>query len=181
VNLAAVLPEQFGMLDVLFALGAALYRTAEEMGPGRLERRLYTDLLAGMGESVQQWVEKREAGLALPALAKTLVVLTAGIAGGPGVATAFATIADKALEALSLKRAEATEVERRFKEPPRPAEVLSCLTAIIEAVENTLARKPLLLLADGLDLVAPRQAYQVAQRENILSRASLSRHPCGAA
>jgi hypothetical protein len=168
VDLAAVLPERFGILDVLFALGASLYRTAEEIEPGQLDRHLYTDLIAGMGESVRAWVEKREAGFAVPALAKSLAVLAVGFVAGPGVAASFGNAADKALEALSLKQAEVTEVERRFKEPPRPAEVLRCVTAIIEALENQVARRPLLLLADGLD-VFPRQARPIAEREDILS------------
>jgi hypothetical protein len=169
VNLSEILPGEFGILDVLFALGGALYRTAEEVAPGTVERRLYTDLLAGMGESVKKWVEKNETGLSVPALAKSLAVLVTGFFAGSKAAETLGKAADKAIEALSLKQSEVTEIERRFKDSPRLAEMLRCLRAIIEALENRVAQRPLLLLADGLDLFPPEQTRAVAQREDILS------------
>ena len=96
VDLGAVLPGEFRILDVLFAMGGALsYLTAEEIAPGTLHRRLYTDLLAGMGDSVQKWVEKRESGLSVPALAKSLAVLAVGFVAGPEVADTVGKAADK--------------------------------------------------------------------------------------
>lgn len=169
VDLGRILPHDFGILDVLFALGAALYRAAEEQAPGQLDRRLYTDLVTCMGDSVQKWIEKRDAGIAVPAPAKTLAVLAVGFIGGPGVAATVGKAADKALEALSLKQSETTELERRVKESPRPAEVLLCLTAIIDALENRMPRRPLLLRVDGLDFARPALARDVASREDILS------------
>jgi hypothetical protein len=176
VNLGEILPGDFEILDVLFALGGALYRTAEAIAPGTLARRLYTDLLVSMGEAAQRWVEKEEAGLSVPALAKSLAVLAIGFVAGPGAAETLGKAADRAIEALSLKQSDAVEVERQLTEKPRPAEMLRCLRAIIEALENRVAQRPLLLLADGLDLVPPERARAVAQREDILSAL-----PCRAA
>lgn len=53
VNLGEILPGDFEILDVLFALGGALYRTAEAIAPGTLARRLYTDLLVSMTAEAQ--------------------------------------------------------------------------------------------------------------------------------
>lgn len=177
LDLGSLLPfDEFGIPDVLFALGAGLYRTAESIAPGSVNRGLYTDLVGGLGKSVQKWVEKQEAGLSVPKLAKAAVVLTAGFIAGQQVAEIVERAADKALEALNLNKAEATEVQRQFEEEPRPAEVLRCLTAIIEALENEVAKRPLLILADGLNVARPDRARDVVRREDILSAL-----PCRAA
>lgn len=177
VDLGSLLPfDDFGIPDVLFALGAGLYRTAESLVPGSANRSLYTDLVAGMGKSIHKWVEKHEAGISVPKLAKAAVVLTAGFIAGQQVADLVERLADKALEALNLDKSEAAEIERRYEEEPRPAEVLRCLTAIIEALENKVANRPLLILADGLDLARPDRARDVVMREDILSAL-----PCRAA
>ncbi len=177
VDLGSLLPfDDFGIPDVLFALGAALYRTAESLVPGSVNRGLYTDLVGGMGKSVHKWVEKHEAGISVPKLAKAAVVLTAGFIAGRQVAEIVEGAADKALEALNLNKSEAMEVQRQYEEEPRPAEALRCLTAIIEALENKIASRPLLILADGLDLARPDRARDVVMREDILSAL-----PCRAA
>ncbi|MBI2370673.1 MAG: hypothetical protein HYV08_10655 [Deltaproteobacteria bacterium] len=168
VDLGDVLPETFGILDVLFALGVALYRVGEEVASGQLDRRLYTDLLAGMGNSAQKWVERRQDGLVIPALAKALVLAARSIAPGP-VVDITEKIAERVLDALRVERSESTDIERRLEQEPRPGEVLDCLRAIVEALEHTVARRPLLLLADGLDAFHPDLAFNVARREDILS------------
>jgi hypothetical protein len=149
------------MIDLVFNLGRAIFVAGETVYPGRMDRQLYTDLHYSVGEQTQKWVSRQAATIKVPELIKTGFVLLAGIAGGPGAAKVVDAAGEQAIKAFQLTPEEMDEIQKVVKQPPRLEDVTRSVSAIVQHLENEVARRETLLLVDGLDRLAPNAALDI--------------------
>lgn len=149
------------MMDLLYNLGRAIFVAGEAGFPGGMDRDLYTDLHCSMGKESQKWVSKHAAAIKVPELIKTGFVLLTGIAAGPAAAKIVDAAGEQAIKAFQLTPEEINEVQKTVELSPRLEDVARSVSAIIQHLENEVARRPMLLLVDGLDRLRPDAAQQV--------------------
>lgn len=149
------------MMDLLYNLGRLIFLAGETAFPGGMDRGLYTDLHLSMGKQIQKWVSKRAAKVKVPELIKTGLVLLAGITTGPAAARIVEAAGEKAIKAFELTPEEISEVEKAVTLEPRLEDVARSVSALIQHLENEVARREMLLLVDGLDRLPPNAARDV--------------------
>jgi hypothetical protein len=146
--------DEANSVEVLFLIGAAIYRAAEE-AQLKPDRSRLDDLAEGLETIVQTHTGNKQFKLNLDELLKGMVML-ATFALPSGVAQ-LATKAIDAMRPLSFVSGTDLETVRKLEVQPEIETMVKALNRILEDVSNRTL-KPIVLLVDGLDKVRPDAA-----------------------
>ena len=154
-------------VEVLFLMGVAAFRTAEQAGlrPDRAPlERLVESLETLVREETSREGFRINLDRVLEGVATVGLGATAAGAGPVGAAVAGAAAL---LRALPFTLGISGEVVRRLEVKPRITEILGRLNDLLDEVRHW-AERPLLLLVDGLDKVELAQAREVFAESRVL-------------
>ena len=132
------------LLEMLFCIGAAVYKAAQDVGV-RPSEKLWEDLVSSQSTLIREQTRQSDFKLDPAAILSTLVC-TAGTIYPPLAA------AGKALEGIRFGFGVGRTAIERLEVTPILREVIVRVNAIIADVEQR-TRKPVLLIADGLDKI----------------------------
>lgn len=160
-------PSKVNPIEILFLLGAAVYKVAL----GELERKpdaaLFDRLVSNLETLVREYTANDAFELDKKGLLDSLVCFGAGLVAGPVAAGVM-----KAITGLApFKFASGTNIQvaRKLEVQPQVREILTTLNEIIKDVQNK-GDRPVFLIVDGLDRV-PNMAmarYVFAENEEWL-------------
>lgn len=160
-------------VELLFLLGAAVYRVAEREGinPNRTHFDLLTDCLQTL---VREQTRRSDFVLDVNRLLTNVVCFglpaivgaADGPAAGAGVATLTALARELTQDAFSLGMQR--EEVARLEVEPRTREIARAANLIIADVEQK-AHKPVLMVVDGLDRLEPDLARDIFVSSQVLS------------
>lgn len=150
--------ETVNHFDILLAMGLAIHAAAQAAGLNP-QARLLTQLANSLARLVRKFEEQEEFSLRKDQLLRQVfsfaLVAGAVAVGGPAVALpagALALGANKILKTARLELNVRDEHVKTLELPPNRSGVLGALNNIIEDVQEK-AKKPLLVIIDGLDKV----------------------------
>ncbi len=157
-------------IDLLYLLGAAVFKAAEREGLAPDPKNLQ-ELAISVYTLTHETKEKaRDAALNVAELAKGLFVFSAKLLG----AGLVETMAEALLKPFTLSSGVSEETARKREIEPQVQTIINNINLIIADVE-TGARKPLMILVDGLDKLRRPEQAQLIFLDNSALRGPLCR------
>jgi hypothetical protein len=168
------LTEKANHFDVLLGMGLAVHAVAEATGLTP-NTGLTNELVKSLAKFVRKYEERKGFSLRLDQLLKQVfaIALVSGataLAGPAGAVAAGAAVigANQVFKAVRLELNVRDELVRTLELPANRQEVIGALNNIIEGVRDR-AKKPLLIITDGLDKVPATRARSLFADSNLLT------------
>ncbi len=160
--------------DVLVGMGVAVHAAAREAGL-KPNDRLIEALLESLSTFVQKHTDRSDFILKLSDVIKQVfavaLIAGAGAVGGPPaaiVAGAAVVGVDRILKATRLELKVNDELVRTLELPPNRLEIMGALNDVISDASQK-AKKPLLIIMDGLDKVSAVRASKLFAESTLLA------------
>ena len=166
--------ERANPVDVLFLMGAAIFKVAsEELPPDHQpDRQLLEAHKTGLETLVQTHTKNKEFEINLDKLLAGLVAFGGAVLAGPAGAAAGGVVGR--LNPFRFRSGTNTEVVRRLEVEPNVEAMIDSLNAIIGDAEEKSGGS-LVLVVDGLDKLRDPDVIRL----NFLEKDFLSRPTCG--
>ena len=157
-------PGKVNPIEVLFLLGAAVYKIALQELERKPAKALFDRLVENLETLVREHTESRTFAVDKKSLLDNLICFGAGLVAGPAAAGAM-----KAVTSLvPIKFASGTNIQvaRKLEVQPQVREILATLNAIIADVQDK-GQRPVFLIVDGLDRVPNMEMARYVFAENV--------------
>jgi hypothetical protein len=156
-------PGKINPIEVLFLLGAAVYKVARqelEQGP---DEALLDRLVGNLETLVREHTESKTFEVDKKGLLDNLVCFGAGLVAGPVAAGVMKAVTNL----IPVKFASGTDIQlaRKLEVQPQVREILATLNAIIADAEQR-GQRPVFLIVDGLDRVPNMEMARYVFAEN---------------
>ena len=166
-------PGKVNPIEILFLLGAAVYKVARQELQHKPERQLFDRLVGNLETLVRQHTANKTFELDKKGLLDNLVCFGAALAAGP----AAAGLVKAAASLAPFKFASGTNIQvaRKLEVQPQVREIRATLNQIISDVQQK-ADRSVFLIVDGLDRVPGTEMarYVFAENEEWLDGPSCS-------
>ena len=166
--------ERANPVDVLFLMGAAIFKVAsEELPPDRQpDRRLLEAHKTGLENLVRTHTNSKQFKIDLDKLLKGLMAFGGAVIAGPPGAAAGGVVGR--LNPFRFRSGTDTAVVRKLEVEPSVEVMIESLNAIIDDAKEKSGRS-LVLVVDGLDKLRNSEVIRL----NFLDKDFLSRPTCG--
>ena len=156
-------PGKVNPIEVLFLLGAAVYKVALQELERKPRRELFDRLIRDLETLVREHTESRTFEVDKKSLLDNLVCFGTGLVAGPvaaGVVKAVTSL-------VPIKFASGTNIQlaRKLEVQPQVQEILATLNEIITDVQEK-GQRPVFLIVDGLDRVPNMEMARYVFAEN---------------
>jgi len=141
--------ERANPVEVIFLMGAAVYKVAEAELSDKPDVSLFEQLKGELETLVRTHTANDSFSINVGDVLANLIVFGASALAGP-VGAMAAAAATKVLRPFRFVSGTNTEIVRKLEVEPEIEDMVDALNAIVEDVEAK-ARRPLLLIVDGLD------------------------------
>jgi hypothetical protein len=168
--------DKANQFDILLGMGIAVYLAAKSVGM-QPNKKLTDAFVKSFASFVRKYEDRKTFTLKLDQLAKQVFTIAitagAGVLGGPaGAVMAGAAAAGVgAFKATALELNVKDELVRYLELPANRQEIVGNLNKIIFDVQK-LAKKPLLVITDGLDKVSALRARLLFAESSLLAEAA---------
>jgi len=150
--------ERVNPLEVLFLVGAAIYKVAQAELEDKPNPELLQEMVRGLETVVRTHTDNKEFTLNVRDLLAGLICFGATVIGGPGAGAAARALTG-AVTGFRFVSGTNKEIVRRLEVQPSLKEMVERLNVLIDEVQAKAGR-PLVLIVDGLD--KPRDEDTVA-------------------
>jgi hypothetical protein len=149
---------QVNQLEVLFLIGAAVYKLAQEakLTP---DKNRFDALVKSLESIVQTYTENKEFSIDTASLLRGLVCFGAGVVAGPLGAVVAAGVTETLRDFIFVSGTD-TSIVRKVEVEPQIREMLGHVNAILSDV-MAKANGPLALLVDGLEFVQNEEVAEL--------------------
>jgi hypothetical protein len=156
-------PGKVNPIEILFLLGAAVYKVAQQEVEQKPDAKLFDRLVGNLETLVREHTENKSFEVDKKGLLDNLVCFGAGLVGGPvagGVMKAVTSLAP-----FKFPSGTNIQLARKLEVQPQVREILTTLNAIISDVQDRGGRQ-VFLIVDGLDRVPNIEMARYVFAEN---------------
>jgi hypothetical protein len=164
-------PERANHFDVLLGMGVAVYKAANDAGL-RPDKQAADNLVKSLAKFVRKYEGRKGFSLRIDQLMKQVVAIALGALGALSEPIAMAAgAATGAFDTTRLELNVRDDFIRTLELPPNRQEVIGALNEIIKGVQEK-AKRPVLIMTDGLDKVPAARARLLFADSNLLTEPS---------